>query len=106
MISFHSTRNHMTPTLRSNNLTYVHHNVERGSRCQRFGHASAVIWLTGLSASGKSTLAMGLEARLLALGYACYTLDGDNIRHGLNAKLGFSPEDRAENIRRVGEVAG
>lgn len=63
------------------------------------------MWFTGMSASGKSTLAMGLEARLHALGYACYTLDGDNIRHGLNADLGFSQADRAENIRRVGQVA-
>jgi adenylylsulfate kinase len=87
------------------NLTAVQHAVGRGERLARFGHTGAVLWLTGLSASGKSTLAMGLEQRLLALGYASYTLDGDNIRHGLNADLGFSPADRAENIRRVGEVA-
>jgi adenylyl-sulfate kinase len=86
-------------------LTAVPHRVANAARQQRFGHAGAVIWLTGLSAAGKSTLAMGLEERLLALGYACYTLDGDNVRHGLNVNLGFSPEDRAENIRRVGEVA-
>lgn len=90
---------------KSQNLTVVPHRIAPGSRRRRFGHEGAVVWLTGLSASGKSTLAMGLEERLLALGYACYTLDGDNIRHGLNANLGFSPEDRAENIRRVGEVA-
>ncbi|RTL47589.1 MAG: adenylyl-sulfate kinase [Rhodocyclaceae bacterium] len=87
------------------NLTAVAHHIDQTDRRRRFGHDGAVIWLTGLSAAGKSTLAMGLEARLLALGYACYTLDGDNIRHGLNANLGFSPEDRSENIRRVGEVA-
>lgn len=87
------------------NLTRVAHQVEAVARSLRFGHAGGVIWLTGLSASGKSTLAMRLEARLLESGYACYTLDGDNVRHGLNANLGFSPEDRAENIRRVGEVA-
>lgn len=87
------------------NLTAVPHHVAAGARKQRYGHAGAVLWLTGLSAAGKSTLAMGLEARLLAAGYACYTLDGDNIRHGLNANLGFSPADRTENIRRVGEVA-
>ncbi len=86
-------------------LTAVRHQVEADARQQRFGHAGAVVWLTGLSASGKSTLAMGLERALLAQGYACYTLDGDNLRHGLNADLGFSPADRAENIRRVGEVA-
>ena len=90
---------------KSNNLTAVPHRVQDGSRRRRFGHDGAVVWLTGLSASGKSTLAMQLEEQLLALGYACYTLDGDNVRHGLNANLGFSPEDRTENIRRVGEVA-
>lgn len=90
---------------KSENLTAVPHQVAQDLRRRRFGHDGAVIWLTGLSASGKSTLAMGLEERLLAQGYACYTLDGDNIRHGLNANLGFSPEDRTENIRRVGEVA-
>lgn len=89
----------------SDDLTPVPHGVTLFARQRRYGHAGTVIWLTGLSASGKSTLAMGLEERLLALGYACYTLDGDNIRHGLNANLGFSPEDRTENIRRVGEVA-
>lgn len=87
------------------NLTAVEHRVDSGSRQRRFGHDGSVIWLTGLSASGKSTLAMRLEEQLLAQGYACYVLDGDNIRHGLNANLGFSPEDRTENIRRVGEVA-
>lgn len=91
--------------LKSKNITAVAHLVARQERSHRFGHDGAVLWLTGLSASGKSTLAMGLEEKLLALGYACYTLDGDNIRHGLNSNLGFSPEDRAENIRRVGEVA-
>ncbi len=90
---------------KSNNLTAVPHRVAQESRCHRFGHMGAVVWLTGLSASGKSTLAMALEERLLAIGYACYTLDGDNVRRGLNANLGFSPEDRAENIRRVGEMA-
>ena len=72
----------------------------------RFGHEGAVIWLTGLSASGKSSLANGLEHALLARGYACYVLDGDTLRKGLNANLGFSPEDRGENIRRVAAVAG
>ncbi|WP_083917542.1 adenylyl-sulfate kinase [Leeia oryzae] len=94
-----------TETRLLSDLTQVNHNVSYDDRQRRYGHSGAVIWLTGLSASGKSTLAMGLEAHLLAQGYACYTLDGDNIRHGLNANLGFSPTDRAENIRRVGEVA-
>ena len=90
---------------KSANLTTVPHQVAASARQLRYGHAGAVIWLTGLSGSGKSTLAMGLEERLLAQGYACYTLDGDNVRRGLNVDLGFSPEDRNENIRRVGEVA-
>ena len=89
----------------SNELTTVAHRAAQSDRHRRFGHAGAVIWLTGLSAAGKSTLAMGLEERLLNRGYACYTLDGDNIRSGLNANLGFSPDDRTENIRRIGEVA-
>jgi adenylyl-sulfate kinase len=63
------------------------------------------IWLTGLSAAGKSTLAFALERALIDQGRACYVLDGDNVRHGLNRNLGFSPEDRAENIRRISEVA-
>lgn len=90
---------------KSTHITSVTHQVGPAERRLRFGHAGAVIWLTGLSAAGKSTLAMALEERLLAQGYACYTLDGDNLRHGLNANLGFSPEDRSENIRRAGEVA-
>jgi adenylyl-sulfate kinase len=64
-----------------------------------------IVWLTGLSASGKSTIATALERELSAMGVHAYVLDGDNIRRGLNADLGFSPEDRAENIRRIGEVA-
>jgi adenylyl-sulfate kinase len=63
------------------------------------------VWLTGLSASGKTTLAFALEKHLTELGHACFVLDGDNVRHGLNRDLGFSPEDRTENIRRVAEVA-
>lgn len=87
------------------NLTAVAHALDAGDRHRRYGHEGAVLWLTGLSASGKSTLAMALEQALMARGYACYVLDGDNVRRGLNANLGFSPEDRSENIRRVGEVA-
>lgn len=70
-----------------------------------FGHRGGVLWLTGFSASGKSSLAMALEYELTRMGYSCYALDGDNLRKGLNAGLGFSPEDRTENIRRAGEVA-
>ena len=69
------------------------------------GHKPSTIWLTGLSGSGKSTIAQFLEAKLVALGRKAYILDGDNIRHGLNSDLGFKPEDRKENIRRIAEVA-
>ena len=65
----------------------------------------ATVWFTGLSGAGKSTLAFALEHRLVDLGHACYVLDGDNVRHGLNRDLGFSPENRTENIRRIAEVA-
>lgn len=81
------------------------HHVTRPDRSAHYGHAGAVLWLTGLSAAGKTSLAMTLECRLLGLGYSCYVLDGDNIRKGLNADLGFSKEDRKENIRRVGQTA-
>lgn len=69
------------------------------------GQEPRTIWLTGLSAAGKSTLAFALEKVLIADGRACYVLDGDNVRHGLNKNLGFSHEDRTENIRRIAEVA-
>ena len=69
------------------------------------GHRGFTIWFTGLSASGKSTLAVATEEALYERGYHTYILDGDNVRHGLNKNLGFSPEDRTENIRRIGEVA-
>lgn len=86
-------------------LTTVAHALTDTDRSAHYGHAGGVLWLTGLSASGKSSLAMALELALLERGYSCYVLDGDNVRRGLNANLGFSPEDRSENIRRVGEVA-
>jgi bifunctional enzyme CysN/CysC len=92
-------------TRRATNITMVGHGVAREARAVRNGHKGGVLWFTGLSGSGKSTLALALEARLFAKGYHVYVLDGDNIRDGLNANLGFSPADRAENIRRVGEVA-
>lgn len=88
-----------------NNLTSVTHVIKSADRQAHYGHAGAVLWLTGLSGSGKSSLAMALEKALITRGYACYVLDGDNVRRGLSADLGFSPEDRSENIRRVGEVA-
>jgi len=93
-------------TRRATNITAVGHTVSREARVLRNGHKGGVLWFTGLSGAGKSTLALALEARLFAKGFHVYVLDGDNVRDGLNANLGFSPEDRAENIRRVGEVAG
>jgi len=92
-------------TVRSTNVTEVVHRVSHAAREARAGHRGAVIWLTGLSGAGKSTLAMEVERRLFAKGYNVYVLDGDNVRRGLNANLGFTADDRAENIRRVGEVA-
>ena len=79
--------------------------VTREQRWAATGTNGATVWLTGLSGSGKSTIAVALEAQLLAAGTAAYMLDGDNLRHGLNGDLGFSAEDRAENVRRAGEVA-
>lgn len=85
----------------------VWHNsqVSKEQRQNLLGQQPLTIWLTGLSASGKSTLAFALERELVALGRACYVLDGDNVRHGLNKNLGFSANDRTENVRRVAEVA-
>lgn len=89
----------------SQNLQRVGHLVDAAARAQRNGWRGGVFWLTGLSASGKSTLAMLAERALFAEGAPVYVVDGDNLRHGLNADLGFSPEDRAENVRRAGAVA-
>jgi len=91
--------------VRSTNVSAVEHLLTTEARAARNGHDGAVVWLTGLSGAGKSTLAMHLERRLFDKGYHVYVLDGDNVRRGLNADLGFGPDDRAENIRRVGEVA-
>ena len=79
--------------------------VSKQEREKISGHKGCTVWLTGLSGSGKSTLANMLEKALWERGVRAYVLDGDNIRHGLNKDLGFSPEDRTENIRRIGEVA-
>jgi bifunctional enzyme CysN/CysC len=81
------------------------HRVAAGDRVRRFGHQGGVLWLTGLSGAGKSTLAMAVEEVLFRKGYAVYVLDGDNLRAGLNADLGFVTGDRVENMRRTGEVA-
>ena len=92
-------------TVRSTNITSVEHRIDADSRHLRNGHRGGVLWFTGLSGAGKSTIAMAVEQHLFRKGYHVYVLDGDNVRHGLNANLGFSPADRAENIRRVGELA-
>jgi adenylylsulfate kinase len=90
---------------KSTNITWHAGHVTRADRERRLGQRGVTVWLTGLSGSGKSTIAVAAEGALLELGRLAYVLDGDNIRHGLNKNLGFSPEDRTENIRRIGEVA-
>lgn len=89
----------------SDHITWSEGEITRETRIQHFGHRGAVIWLTGLSGSGKSTLSIALEKALFQRGVASFTLDGDNLRHGLCSDLGFSDEDRHENIRRTGETA-
>jgi adenylylsulfate kinase len=83
---------------------HVHH-VSKAERRRLNNHKSCVLWFTGLPSSGKSTIASEVEYQLNSKGIRTYLLDGDNVRHGLNSNLGFSPEDREENIRRIGEVA-
>lgn len=91
--------------VKSRNLTWHNTGMTKSDRETTNRHKGAVIWLTGLSGSGKSTIAVDLQAQLFERGCQVFILDGDNIRHGLNKDLGFSPADRAENIRRIGEVA-
>lgn len=90
---------------KATNITWHAGQIGKAEREQLMRQKGVVIWYTGMSASGKSTLAHAVEERLFELGHLSYVLDGDNIRHGLNKNLGFSPEDREENIRRIGEVA-
>lgn len=92
-------------SVKSTNITRTEHRITREDRSRANGHRGGVLWFTGLSGSGKTTLAFELERALFERGRQVYVLDGDNVRHGLNRDLGFSPEDRAENIRRIGEVA-
>ncbi len=87
------------------NITWHEGHVERKDRETLLKQQGATIWFTGLSGSGKSTVAFTIEHALVERGHLAYVLDGDNIRHGLNKNLGFSPEDRNENIRRIGQVA-
>ncbi|CAN5323686.1 adenylyl-sulfate kinase [soil metagenome] len=89
----------------ASNLTWHHHKVTKELREKLNGHKGATLWFTGLSGSGKSTLANEVSAALFERGVQTYVLDGDNVRQGLNKGLTFSPEDRIENIRRIGEVA-
>ncbi|WP_338589896.1 adenylyl-sulfate kinase [Shewanella khirikhana] len=87
------------------NIVWHQHAITHSERAEQKGHRGAILWFTGLSGAGKSTLAGALEAELYRRGLHSYLLDGDNVRHGLCKDLGFSLEDRRENIRRVGEVA-
>ncbi len=90
---------------KATNITWHEANIVQTDREQLLNQKGCVIWFTGLSGSGKSTLALEVESKLYQRGHLTYVLDGDNVRHGLNKNLGFSPEDREENIRRIGEVA-
>lgn len=94
----------MTADINNNGVVWHHATVTRKRRQQLFGHKSTILWFTGLSGSGKSTIAHSVEERLHQSGCHTSVLDGDNVRHGLCADLGFSSKDRAENIRRIGEV--
>jgi adenylylsulfate kinase len=91
--------------IKATNITWHEGHVSAQERCRMLRQNGATIWLTGLSGSGKSTIAFTLEHALVQQGHLAYVLDGDNIRHGLNKNLGFSAADREENIRRIGEVA-
>ncbi|MFW6137093.1 MAG: adenylyl-sulfate kinase [Candidatus Aminicenantaceae bacterium] len=90
---------------KATNITWHDGQITKADRERLLHQKGIVIWFTGLSGAGKSTLALALEEKLFERGRLSYVLDGDNIRHGLNKNLGFSPEDREENIRRIGEVA-
>ncbi len=90
---------------KATNITWHAGQIARPDRERILGQKGATVWLTGLSGSGKSTVAVAVEAELVKRGKLAYVLDGDNVRHGLNKNLGFSPADRTENIRRIGEVS-
>ncbi len=93
----------MSPS--TSNIVWHEGHISADDRARVLGQKGCVLWFTGLSGSGKSTIARALEQALLESGHAAYVLDGDNVRHGLNSDLGFTPDDRKENIRRLGEVA-
>lgn len=90
---------------KATNVHWHEGDITRAHRQTLLGHKGATLWFTGLSGSGKSTVAVALEAKLHEMGILCYRLDGDNVRLGINKNLGFSAEDRTENIRRIGEVS-
>jgi adenylylsulfate kinase len=92
-------------TVANNHIIKCDGYIKRSDRNYLNNHKSGLVWLTGLPSAGKSTIAHMVEKKLFDQGIRCYVLDGDNIRHGLNADLGFSPDDRKENLRRVAEVA-
>jgi bifunctional enzyme CysN/CysC len=96
---------HINDVAQRNEVTWHETKLSRPARWDLINHRGATIWMTGLSASGKSTIAAALEERIAREGQPAYLLDGDNLRYGLNSDLGFSAEDRAENVRRVAEVA-
>lgn len=91
--------------MKEKNIVWHHHQLSKEERSSQKGQKQCVLWFTGLSGSGKSTIANALEAKLYEMGKHTYLLDGDNIRHGLNKDLSFSDSDRVENIRRIGEVS-
>ena len=95
----------MSQQPKSKNITWSESHITGEQRRALMGHGAATLWFTGLSGSGKSTIAIAVERELVQSGIAAFVLDGDNVRQGLNSNLGFSPEDRTENIRRIGEVA-
>ena len=95
----------MTAETKSQNISWHSGYVTKEDRERLLKQRGCTIWLTGLSGSGKSAIAMAVEKQLVMKGHHAYVLDGDNVRHGLNRDLGFSPEDRTENIRRIAEVA-
>lgn len=90
--------------MKESNIVWHHPNILKEARAQQKNQCPCIVWLTGLSGSGKSTIANALESQLYSMGYHTYLLDGDNIRHGLNRDLGFDDQSRVENIRRIGEV--
>ena len=94
-----------TPEQKATNIVWHGTAVTKAERSKQKNQKPVILWFTGLSGSGKSTIANALESQLHGMGYHTYLLDGDNVRHGLNKNLGFTDEDRVENIRRIGEVA-